>query len=272
MPSTRHGLSTAPGLALAVAVLLIAPLFLSGSANAQTATPAPSLPLRGPGVPLMPGDLSNLEALYHTLHQNPELSLQEKKTSTRIAHELADAGFVVTDHVGGFGVVGVLANGTGPTVLVRTELDALPVAEATGLPYASVVKAKDDEGHEVAVMHACGHDVHMATLVGTARMLAAARATWSGTLVMIGQPAEERGLGAKAMLDDGLFTRFPRPQYCLALHVSPTLPGNSPQPPHAFVTPLSTTPSQSSSIPLQTSVAPGWTAALESSQSVLLAT
>jgi len=204
--------------------LALAPCVVAG---AQPATTTPDLRPAGSETVPAPADLANLEALYRTLHANPELSLHEEKTAARIAHELGEAGFAVTEHVGGFGVVGVLANGPGPTVLVRTELDALPVAEATGLPYASAVKTKDDSGHEVSVMHACGHDVHMTVLVGTARALAAARAAWSGTLVMIAQPAEERGLGAKAMLDAGLFTRFPRPQYCLALHVSPTLPAGT---------------------------------------------
>ncbi|HUK13996.1 MAG TPA: amidohydrolase [Thermoanaerobaculaceae bacterium] len=170
---------------------------------------------------------ADLEVLYRDLHSHPELSLREERTAARIAGELAAAGFAVTEHVGGHGVVGVLANGAGPTVLVRTDMDALPVVEATGLPYASSVKATDDQGREVGVMHACGHDAHMTVFVGTARALAAARGRWRGTLVMIGQPAEERGLGAAAMLADGLYTRFPRPDLALALHVSPSLPVGS---------------------------------------------
>ena len=130
----------------------------------------------------------------------------------------------MTTGVGKHGVVGVLKNGPGSTVLVRTDLDALPVVEETGLPYASTVKTADKAGKEVGVMHACGHDVHMSCLVGAARWLAENRARWSGTVVLIGQPAEERGSGARAMLDDGLYTRFPRPSYALALHVLNDLP------------------------------------------------
>jgi len=164
-----------------------------------------------------------LLALYRDLHAHPELSLHEVRTAARIADELERSGFSVTRAVGGHGVVAVLTNGTGPTVLIRSDLDALPVEERTGLAYASTQTAKDDSGREVSLMHACGHDVHMTVLVGTARELARQRAAWSGTLVLIGQPAEERGLGAKAMLDDGLFERFPRPDFNLALHVSAEL-------------------------------------------------
>jgi len=163
---------------------------------------------------------ASLEALYKHLHAHPELSFHEQETSARIARELETAGFQVTTHVGGYGVVGVMKNGPGKTVLVRTDLDALPITEKTGLPYASKVRVKDDAGNEVGVMHACGHDMHMSCFVGTARVLAKLKDRWKGTLVMIGQPAEERGSGSRAMLADGLFTRFPRPDYCLALHVN----------------------------------------------------
>ena len=156
--------------------------------------------------------------LYKHLHTHPELSLHEQKTGERLADELKRAGLEVTSAVGGYGVVGVLRNGDGPTILVRTDLDALPVKEQTGLPYASQARATDDLGKEVDVMHACGHDVHMTVLVGTARLLIGLKDRWHGSLVMIGQPAEERGSGARAMLKDGLFTRFPKPDYCLALH------------------------------------------------------
>jgi hippurate hydrolase len=166
----------------------------------------------------------SLEDLYRHLHASPELSLQEKKTARRLAAELKTAGFRVTAGVGGHGVVAVLKNGAGPTVMWRADLDGLPVREETGLPYASRVTARDDSGREVAVMHACGHDVHMTTLVGLARGLKAFSDRWSGTAVLVGQPAEERVAGARAMLQDGLFTRFPRPDYVLALHVWPTLP------------------------------------------------
>ena len=164
-----------------------------------------------------------LEALYEWLHQHPELSGREHGTAARVAAELEAAGYTVAAGVGGTGVVGVLGNGDGPAVLVRTDMDALPIAERTGLPYASTVRVNDDAGAEVGVMHACGHDVHMTVFAGVARALSAAREAWRGTLVMVGQPAEETGSGARAMLRDGLFARFPRPDYNLALHVDPYL-------------------------------------------------
>jgi amidohydrolase len=162
--------------------------------------------------------LDRLEALYKHLHAHPELSLQEEQTAARMARELRDLGFEVTEKVGGHGVVGVLRNGKGPTVLVRTDLDALPVVERTNLPYASKVRARDRDGNDVGVMHACGHDVHMTCWVGTARILASLKDRWQGTLVFIGQPAEEIVAGARRMLADGLYERFPKPDYCLALH------------------------------------------------------
>ena len=165
--------------------------------------------------------------LYKHLHTHPELSLHEEKTGQRVADELKEAGLEVTSRVGGHGVVGVLRNGRGPTILVRTDLDALPVKEQTGLPYASNVRATDDKGAEVDVMHACGHDVHMTVWVGVARTLVSLKDLWQGTLVMIGQPAEEKGSGARKMLADGLFARFPKPDYCLALHVKADLPAGS---------------------------------------------
>jgi amidohydrolase len=164
--------------------------------------------------------LEELTALYKHLHTHPELSLHEVETARRIADELRKAGAEVTTKVGGEGVVGVLKNGDGPTVLVRTDLDALPVTEATGLPYASTVRVTGTEKKDVGVMHACGHDVHMTCLVGTAGWLAAHKDRWSGTVVLIGQPAEEMIGGAEAMLADGLYEKFPRPNYALALHVA----------------------------------------------------
>jgi hippurate hydrolase len=153
--------------------------------------------------------------------------LHEKETAARIAEELRKAGLEVTTGVGGNGVVGVLRNGPGPTVLLRTELDALPVKEETGLPYASTATTRNDDGMEVPVMHACGHDVHMTVFVGTARLLKQMQSQWQGTLVMIGQPAEELGDGARDMLKDGLYQRFPRPDYCLALHCTPDQPAGT---------------------------------------------
>jgi hippurate hydrolase len=164
-------------------------------------------------------NLDDLQALYRHFHSNPELSFQEEKTAARLADELKKLGIEVTTKVGRHGVVGILKNGPGPTVMIRTDLDALPVTEATGLAYASNVIAKNKDGDDVGVMHACGHDIHITCLVGTARFLAAHKERWHGTVVFIGQPAEEIGAGALAMLKEGLFTKFPRPDYALALHV-----------------------------------------------------
>jgi amidohydrolase len=165
-----------------------------------------------------------LTPLYIELHQAPELSLQEVRTAEKLATQLRRLGFEVTAPFGGNGVVGVLRNGPGPTVMLRTDLDGLPVLEKTGLPYASRQTAKDDSGSVVPTMHACGHDVHMTTWAGVATVLSKNRDRWHGTLLMIGQPAEERGLGAKAMLAAGLFKRFPKPDYALAVHVTSELP------------------------------------------------
>ncbi len=176
--------------------------------------------------PQVPG----LVATYIDLHRHPELSHHEEHTSAFLASELRKAGYDVTERVGkypdgsrGYGVVAILKNGAGPVVLVRTDMDALPVTENTGLPYASTVRVKDDAGNEVGVMHACGHDLHMTTFLGTARTLAAMKDRWHGTLMLIGQPAEERIDGARAMLADDLYTRFPRPEYALALHDDATI-------------------------------------------------
>lgn len=168
-------------------------------------------------------DLEFLTGLYRHLHRNPELSFQERESAKRMADEARALGFDVTSGVGGHGVVAVLKNGDGPTVLIRADMDALPVEEQTGLPYASTATATEKTGRDVRVMHACGHDIHMTVWVGTARRLAALKDQWSGTLVMIAQPAEERGAGARAMIEDGLFTRFPRPDINLALHVNSRL-------------------------------------------------
>jgi hippurate hydrolase len=177
--------------------------------------------------PLVEREYPSLEQFYQHCHAHPELSFFEEKTAARLAQELKALGIEVTTKVGGHGVVGVLRNGAGPTVLIRTDLDALPVKEQTGLPYASRVRMTNDLGVEVEVMHACGHDVHITACVGTARLLTQLKDRWSGTLVFIGQPAEERGSGARAMLKDGLFTRFPKPDYCLALHVSSDMPAGT---------------------------------------------
>lgn len=165
-------------------------------------------------------ELPSLVALYKELHANPELSLNEVETAARVAKELREIGLEVTEKVGGHGIVGVLKNGDGPVILVRTDLDALPVKEQTGAPYASTKVVKDDLGREVNVMHACGHDIHMTSFIGTARVLSKLRDQWHGTIVMIGQPAEERVLGARLMLRAGLFSKFPKPDKAVALHCS----------------------------------------------------
>ena len=169
-------------------------------------------------------ELPSLVSLYKEFHAQPELSLHEEESAARVAKGLRDAGLEVTEHMGGHGVVGILKNGDGPVILVRSDLDALPVKEQTGLPYASTRIVKDDTGREVPVMHACGHDVHMTCLIGTARALSQMRDQWSGTLIMIGQPAEERVLGARLMLRAGLFTKFPKPDKALALHCASDMP------------------------------------------------
>jgi len=163
-------------------------------------------------------------ALYLDIHQHPELSTHETQTAAKLAGQLRGLGYDVSEQVGGTGIVAILKKGPGPTVLLRTELDALPVEEKTGLPYASKVRAKDDAGHDVPVMLACGHDLHMASIIGTATIMAHSKETWHGTLFLIGQPAEETISGAKAMLDDGLFKRFPKPDVAVALHVSNEFP------------------------------------------------
>jgi amidohydrolase len=162
--------------------------------------------------------------LYVDLHQNPELSSHETRTASKLAASLRRSGYEVTEGVGGTGVVAILKNGSGPTVMLRTELDALPVEEKTGLSYASKVHAKDDSGRDVPVMHACGHDLHMASLAATADIMAHSKESWHGTLMLIGQPAEETISGAKKMVEDGLFTRFPKPAVGIALHVGNSLP------------------------------------------------
>ncbi len=172
-------------------------------------------------------EVTSLEKLYLHLHAHPELAFEEEQTAARMAKELTQLGFEVTPKVGGHGVVGVFKNGAGPTVMVRTDMDALPITEKTGLPYASKVRTRDKDGKDVGIMHACGHDMHMTCWVGTARTLVALKDRWQGTLVFIGQPAEEVGGGARRMIDDGLFKRFPRPDYCLGLHCAPNMPHGS---------------------------------------------
>ena len=162
-------------------------------------------------------DMPGLLAIYRDLHQHPELAFQEVRSAKIMADAARAAGFTVTEKVGKTGVVAVLKNGPGPVVMIRADMDALPVVEQTGLPFASKARGVA-AGGETGIMHACGHDTHMTAWIATARLMATRRSEWSGTLVMIGQPAEETGQGAKAMLDDGLYTRFPKPNYALAFH------------------------------------------------------
>ena len=213
--------------ALACTIFLVCPITLALCPTGVGAQPEVSAPRPGDEAAVsnwIEGHLEGLAALYRHLHANPELSLEEEATAARVAVELRAAGYAVTESVGGHGVVGVLENGPGATVLLRGDMDGLPVTEATGLPYASTVIVTRPGGVETGVMHACGHDVHTANLVGTAQLLAELRARWSGTVVVVAQPAEELGLGARGMLGAGLLDRFPGPDYALALHVSSELP------------------------------------------------
>jgi hippurate hydrolase len=191
---------------------------MSAALGAETPDPP-----KAPATPIYP----ELRAFYEDLHRHPELGYQEVRTSARLAEKLRALGYEVTTGVGKTGVVAVLRNGKGPTVLLRADMDALPMEEKTGLPYASVATAKNDEGETVKVMHGCGHDIHMTTLVGAAALLAAVKAEWRGTLILVGQPAEEGGGGASAMLKDGLFERFGRPDFAIALHDVNYLPAGS---------------------------------------------
>jgi hippurate hydrolase len=190
---------------------LVLALFLVSPAFAADAWRAPSQQQIDAVYPQM-------KTLYEDLHRNPELSLHEEKTAAKIAEQLRQLGYDVTTGVGGTGVVGVLKNGPGPTVMIRAELDALPVLEKTELAYASHATTHNDQDIEVPIMHACGHDLHMSAGMGTAALLAQNKSSWHGTFMYVGQPAEERILGATAMLKDGLFTRFPKPDYVFAIH------------------------------------------------------
>jgi amidohydrolase len=169
-------------------------------------------------------DMPQLMTLYRDLHANPELSMQEVRTPAKLAAEMKKLGFTVTEKVGKTGVVAVMKNGEGPVLMLRADMDGLPIIEQTGLPYASKVRAVARSGVETGVMHGCGHDTHITAWLGTARRLAAMKDQWAGTLVMILQPGEETGEGARAMLDDGLYSRFPKPSTVLALHDAAALP------------------------------------------------
>jgi amidohydrolase len=200
---------------------ILAAASLSSIAAAQT--PATSPPQSEIGAAVAK-DMDGLMALYRDLHANPELSLQEVNTAAKLARRLRALKFDVTEKVGGTGLVAVMKNGSGPVLLIRADMDGLPVVEQTGLDFASKVRTKTPEGVETGVMHACGHDTHMTAFIETAKLLAARKKAWDGTLVMILQPAEEVGKGARDMLEDGLYTRFPRPTHAIAFHDAANLP------------------------------------------------
>ena len=195
-------------------------VLLAVSASSQTDTKAWTTPSAEQINAVYP----EVEALYFDLHQSPELAMHEQQTAAKLADRVKAMGYEVTTGVGGTGIVAVLRNGKGPTVLLRTDMDALPIAEETGVPYASHVVVKSDSGSSIPVMHACGHDIHMSSWIGTAKLMATNRDRWHGTLILIGQPAEETGEGAPAMIKAGLFTRFPKPDFAVAIHDSAILP------------------------------------------------
>jgi hippurate hydrolase len=199
--------------------LLIATLLFASIASAQTSH-------AGDGISAAQVDAiyPDIETLYIDLHRNPELAFHEQRTVATLAARVKALGYDVTTGVGGTGIVAILKNGPGPVVMLRTELDALPIEEKTGLPFASTVKTKNDAGEMVPVAHMCGHDLHMAAWAGTAELMARNREQWHGTLMLVGQPAEEIVAGATAMLRDGLFTRFPKPDYALGMHDEHSLP------------------------------------------------
>src|SRR5215472_1635092 len=209
-------------------VVVCAVSFGSALSATLAAESAPSTALEtSASIPNLDPIYSGLDAFYIDLHQNPELSGHEEKTAAKLADRLRRLGYQVTTGVGGTGVVALMKNGSGPTLMLRADMDALPVEERTGLPYASKVTVKGPGGAAVPVMHACGHDLHMTTLLGAATLLAQMMDRWRGTLMLIGQPAEETVNGAEGMLKDGLFTKFPKPTYAVPLHDSAELPSGT---------------------------------------------
>src|ERR1700756_4910114 len=213
-------MSIYPGTSVLLATLVIASVAYAQNPPALSTSVQAQLPA--------------LTETYKHFHRNPELSHHEEKTSAELASELRKAGYTVSEHVGKYpdgsqawGIVAVLENGAGRRLLIRSDMDALPVEEKTGLDYASTVRATNAQGQEVGVMHACGHDIHMTVLLGTAREMAARKSEWHGTLVLIGQPSEEMVDGAKAMLADGLYERFGRPDFVLSEHDDPANPAGA---------------------------------------------
>lgn len=207
-------------IAFAIAAALVLPQAVTADGIRTTHTAADANAVEN----WLEQNMANLLETYKHLHANPELSLQEVKTAALLAEGLQQSGYHVTTGVGMTGVVAVLSNGAGPTVLIRGDMDALPIIEETGLDYMSKVRFTKDDGTKVGVMHACGHDVHSTMLLGTGRLLSELRQRWRGTVVLVAQPAEEIGRGARLMIEDGLFERFPKPNYCIALHVHHDLP------------------------------------------------
>jgi hippurate hydrolase len=200
--------------------LLCAFVLTSADAAAQSS----SAPWTTPSAEQLNAIYPEVELLYFDLHRAPELAMHEQQTAAKLAERVKAMGYEVTTGVGGTGIVAVLRNGPGPTVLLRTDMDALPIEEKTGVPYASQVVLKSPSGASTPVMHACGHDIHMSSWIGTARLMVMNRDRWHGTLTLIGQPAEETGEGAPAMIKDGLLARFPKPDFALAIHDSPNQP------------------------------------------------
>ena len=198
---------------------VVVTLLFTSDASAQT-----SRADAGIGAAQVDAIYPDIERLYIDLHRNPEMAFHEQRTAATLAARVKALGYEVTAGVGGTGIVAILKNGPGPVVMLRTELDALPIEEKTGLPFASTVKTKNDSGEIVPVAHMCGHDIHMSAWAGTAELMAKNRERWHGTLMLVGQPAEEIVAGANAMLRDGLFTRFPKPDYALGMHNEPALP------------------------------------------------
>ncbi len=212
---------------VAICFVLIAVAVVRGEGTANGVAVRDRADLRDAVVKKIDSDLAGWVAMYKEIHASPELSLSEAKSAARLAEIFRKAGYEVTTNFGGYGVVGVMKNGAGPTVLIRSDMDALPVTEETGLPYASKVKIDKEDGSHVGVMHACGHDIHQTVLVGTAQILASLKDKWAGTVVLVAQPAEELGKGARMMLDAGLLSKFPKPAVCISLHVAHDIPAGS---------------------------------------------
>jgi len=204
----------------AASLVLSAWILSAGASAAQSNSAAWTTPSAEQVTAVYP----ETESLYFDLHRTPELAMHEQQTAAKLAERAKSMGYEVTTGVGGTGVVAVLRNGPGPKILLRTDMDALPIEEKTNLPFASHVVMKSDSGTSTPVAHACGHDIHMASWIGTAKLMATNRHRWHGTLILIGQPAEETGEGAAAMIKDGLLTRFPKPDFALAIHDSAVLP------------------------------------------------